>query len=286
MRSRVLVAAIALAAAGALGGCSTAGHDRRPTVVASFYPLQFLVTRIAGDTVRVIGLTSPGVEPHDLELTVRQVAEVSRADLVVYEHGLQPAVDQAVAQNARRHGLDVAPAVDLTKGNPHFWLDPVRFRAAAAAVEQELEKVRPTEATTYAANLARLDEQLTALDQAYTAGLSDCERNLVVTSHNAFGYQERYGLRFAPIAGLAPDAEPSPAHLGQLRQLVRTAHVTTLFSERLASPKLADTLAHDLGLRTAVLDPIEGVEPDAHADYLSLMRANLANLRRANGCAA
>jgi len=284
--SRSLVLVLTAVLAVPLAACGAGAADGRPTVVASFYPLKYLVARIAGDSVRVVNLTSPGVEPHDLELTVRQVAEVSGADLVVFEHGLQPAVDQAVEQNARERGFDVSPVVDLTDGNPHFWLDPLRYRAAAVALEKRLAEITPSAATTYAANLTRLEDELTALDRDYTDGLAHCARTVVVTSHDAFGYQTRYGLRFSPITGLAPDAEPSPAHLGRLRDLIRTSHITTVFSEALASPKLADTLAHDLGLRTAVLDPIEGVRPGSRADYLSLMRTNLANLEQANGCAA
>ncbi len=281
MPVRLIAPLVALALAPSLAACGATPRDVRPTVVVSFYPLQYLVERIAGDSVRVVNLTSPGVEPHDLELTVHQVAEVSGADLVVYEHGLQPAVDQAVANNATGHAL-----VALTRGNPHFWLDPLRYRDAAVAVEGALARALPDHRASYASSLERLDEDLTGLDRAYAAGLAHCERDVVVTSHDAFGYQARYGLRFSSIAGLTPDAEPSPAHLGRLRELIGSDHITTVFSERLASPKLADTLARDLGLRTAVLDPIEGVRRGSDDDYLSLMRSNLAHLEEANGCVA
>jgi zinc transport system substrate-binding protein len=253
-------------------------------VVASFYPLEFLTRQLAGDHVRVVTLTSPGVEPHDLELKPRQVAEVADADLVVYESKLQPAVDEAVDQNAGDHGLDVAPVVDLTKGNPHFWLDPVRMVKAAGAIEKRLAQADPDHADAYAANLATLTTELTAIDEEYRTGLADCARDLVVTSHDAFGYQAKYGLRFAPIAGLSPDSEPSAGHLDELRTLIETEHITTVFSETLASPKMADVLSHDLGLESAVLDPIEGVRKGSDDDYFSLMRANLAALQRADGC--
>lgn len=285
MLPRPLLLVLAVALVAPLSACGIGiSSDGRPTVVTSFYPLQFVTGRIAGEHVRIVDLTAPGVEPHDLELKVRQVAEVANADLVVYESKLQPAVDDAVAQNAKDHALDVAPDVDLQKGNPHFWLDPVRLAKAAAAVERRLAALDPKHAADYAANLAALDTDLTALDHAFSAGLADCARNVVVTSHDAFGYWSRYGLRSAPIAGLSPDAEPSAAHLEQLRALIARDHVTTVFSETLASPKMADVLSHDLGLTTAVLDPIEGVAKGSSADYLSIMRKNLSALQRANGC--
>ena len=60
-----------------------------------------------------------------------------------------------------------------------------------------------------------------------------------------------------------------------------------MFFETLVSPKLAETVAREAGVKTAVLDPIEGLTSDEVAagdDYLSVMRANLAALREALGC--
>jgi zinc transport system substrate-binding protein len=284
MRARVVLPALVLALAAPLSACAAGAGDGRPTVVASFYPLEFATRQIAGDHVRIVDLTAPGVEPHDLELKPKQVGEVSDADLVVYESKLQPSVDEAVSQNAKAHSLDVAPDVDLQEGNPHFWLDPARLSQASAAIEQRLAKVDPAHADDFAANLKTLQGTLAEIDQAFSAGLKDCERQVFVTSHDAFGYWTRYGVESASIAGLSPDAEPSAQHLDQLRALIEKDHVTTVFSETLASPKMADVLSHDLGLATAVLDPIEGVAKGSSEDYVSIMQANLAALQEANGC--
>ena len=283
MTRRVALAALAVVLAGPLAGCAVTSSGA-PTVVTSFYPLEYVTRQIAGGDIRVVNLTQPGTEPHDLELKVRQVAEIAEAKLVVYESKLQPAVDEAVDQNAADHRLDVAPVVDLTPGNPHFWLDPLRLAKAAAAIEERLAEVDPAHAPAYAARLRTLTATLDQLDEDYRTGLASCARNLVVTSHDAFGYQAKYGLRFAPIAGLTPDSEPSAGHLEQLRTLIRTEHITTVFSETLASPKMAEVLSRDLGLRSAVLDPIEGVPRGSRADYVSIMRANLAALQQANEC--
>lgn len=266
-----------------LAACGSEPGDEQPPVVASFYPLEYLVGQIAGDTVQVVDLTAPGVEPHDLELKPQQVAEISDADLAVYSHGLQPAVDDAVEQNASE-SLDVSRAVDLAGDDPHFWLDPLRMEKAATAIQARLTDLFPDHADEYAERAESLRGTLRDLDRAYTEGLADCERDLVVSTHDAFGYLERYGLEFAPITGLSPDVEPSPAHLAELRDLIRTDGVTTVFSETIASPKLADTLADDLGLKSEVLDPIEGIREGSAEDYVSLMTSNLAALQAANGC--
>jgi zinc transport system substrate-binding protein len=277
-----LAAPLLLAACGGpLGGSSADG----PKVVGSFYPLAYAAEQVAGGHGEVVDLTSPGVEPHDLELTVKQTAEVADADLVVYEKGMQPAVDAAVAQNGPDHVVEAAGTVGLEGQDLHFWLDPERMVELAAKVRDELAAVDPGNAADYRANFDAFRKQLQAVDKEYRQGLADCSIDTVVVSHDAFGYLGKYGLRFEPIAGLTPDAEPSAAHLKQIGDLVQSEGITTVFSETLASPALARTLARDLGVKTAVLDPIEGLsKATAGQDYLSLMRKNLHELRTANQC--
>jgi zinc transport system substrate-binding protein len=255
-------------------------------VVTSFYPLQYVAQRVAGDHAEVANLTHPGQEPHDLELTVRQTADIVDADVVLYEKGFQPAVDDAVEQNGPEHVVDAADAADLDGDDPHFWLDPARLAEVAAALEQQLADVDPEHAHAYARNLRALRSDLADLDEAFRTGLADCEVRTVVVGHDALGYLgRRYQLDVVGIAGLSPDAEPSPAHVRALQDLVRERGITTVFSEELAGPELSESLADDLGIRAAVLDPIEGLSDDTEdEDYLSLMRKNLTALREAGSC--
>jgi zinc transport system substrate-binding protein len=289
------------------------GGGKGVDVVTSFYPLQFVTEQVAGDHAHVVNLTRPGAEPHDLELSVAQVAAVTDADVVVYEKGLQAAVDAAVDQTDGVPTVDAGAVAgleplshdghddaqhddqhdspggeepsDLGDLDPHFWQDPLKLVKVADAVAEELAKVDPAHASDYRDNAARLDTELTTLDQEYAAGLTGCERDTIVVSHNAFGYLGRYGLFIEPISGLSPEAEPTPADLARLQQLISADGITTVFGERLVSPQLAQSLADDMGVRSEILDPIEGLSSETdHDDYLSLMRDNLAALREANGC--
>jgi zinc transport system substrate-binding protein len=169
--------------------------------------------------------------------------------------------------------------------DPHFWHDPLLMADLAETVASQLGEADPDGAATYDENAAALRAELESLNQEYETGLASCERDATVVSHDAFGYLARHGLHLEAIAGLSPDAEPTAADLGRLQELIRSEGVTTVFSERLASPKMAETLAEDLGITTDVLDPIEGLSDEtADEDYLSLMRQNLEALQRANGC--
>jgi zinc transport system substrate-binding protein len=271
-----------------LAGCggSTDAAGSRVRIVTSFYPLQYVAQRIAGHHASVANLTHPGQEPHDIELTVHQTAELADADVVVYEKGFQAAVDQAVEQSGADHVVDAAHSAGLTGDDPHFWQDPTRLSTVAGAVEAELATVDAAHAADYRTNLDRLQSDLAGLDRDYRRGLAHCAITTVVVSHDAFGYLgRRYGLEVVGINGLSPDAEPSPAHIRALHDLISSKGITTVFSEALASRKFADSLATDLGIRTAVLDPIEGLsDATADQDYLSLMRANLRALEKADTC--
>lgn len=306
------------------GDDAGAGGEGRVDVVVAIYPLEYVASRVGGEHVTVETLTPPGAEPHDHELTVRQTAAVAEADLVGYVAGFQPAVDTAVSQQATDTAIDVPyprrefgedtgehehdheghdheghdhgdeghdhgdEGHDHDHGDedPHLWLDPRAMAATAHAYAERLAEVDPDNAEDYAANAAAVVADLEELDTAYAEGLASCERQQVVVSHDAFGYLNRYGLEFASIAGISPDAEPSPARLAELGDLIEDTGVTTVFTETLASPALAETLASALDITTAVLDPVEGLtEETADEDYLSLMEANLAALRQANDCA-
>ncbi|MFJ4186140.1 metal ABC transporter substrate-binding protein [Kitasatospora sp. NPDC089509] len=298
-----LASALALTACGSGGSSSAKGTDGKLNVVASFYPMEFLARQIGGEHVSVTDLTAPGVEPHDLELTAKQVANVQKADAIIYLKGLQPTVDQAVDQSSSKHRIDATAASPLVDhhldegtagadghqhegpaGDPHIWLDPTRYASIAKSVGAEFAKADPTHAADYQKNTDELVTKLTALDQDFQAGLKDVKTKTFVTSHAAFGYlADHYGLTQVAINGVDPESEPTPARLAEVQKAAKDNGVTTVFFETLVSPKLADTVAKDLGLKTAVLDPLEGVKDPSKDDYLSVMRQNLANLRAALG---
>lgn len=265
----------------ALGACSAGADDAsdgRVEVLASFYPLQYVAERVGGNDVVVSSLTPPAAEPHDLELSPGQVRSIGEVDLVVYLSEFQNATDEAVAARAPEHVVDAIAATDRASADPHFWLDPTRLAAVAQDVADELALVDPDNALAYQERADALAADLTTLDGEYAATLARCEGATLVTSHEAFGYlADRYGLLQEGISGIDPDAEPSPARLREVRSIVEAADVSTLFFEVLVSPKVTQTLADDLGVTTAVLDPLEG-HVDEQVDYLEVMRANLVAL--------
>lgn len=310
----LFAAALALAAGGC-GDNAATSDPGRVDIVAAFYPLRFVAGRVGGDAAAVTNLTKPGAEPHDLELSPAQVGQISDAELVFYLKGFQPAVDEAIDQQAADRAFDAATVVPLlavtaddhghgeeagqpeqtgqeehaeVRGgkDPHLWLDPTRLATVADKLAERLAEADPDSATGYRDRAEALRADLVKLDQEYAAGLRTCQRRELITSHAAFGYlADRYDLEQIGLAGLSPEDEPAAQRLAEVAEQAREHKATTIFFETLVSPKVAQTIAREVGADTAVLDPLEGLQPGSTEDYLSVMRKNLTTLRAALGCA-
>ena len=311
----VLTATLALSACGGEAGTAASASDEgRLAVAAGFYPYEFVASRVGGPDVEVTNLTKPGGEPHDLELTPQQVAGLTETDLVVYSPGFQPAVDEAVEQQASDRAFDVLSAVELREttggghadegedvhaededadeehaeeapggADPHVWLDPQRLAAIGTALADRLAELDPDGAEGYRSRAQELSTELTALDDELRAGLQTCERRQIVTSHDAFGYlADAYGLEQVAVAGLSPEDEASPQRLAEVAVQAQEDGVTTIFFEELVSPKVAESLAREVGATATVLSPLEA-GPET-GDYVTAMRENLGTLRTALDC--
>jgi zinc transport system substrate-binding protein len=313
MKRRLLGTAVALSALVTVGACGAGegggGATGDVEVVAAFYPLQFAAEQIGGNRVAVTGLTKPGAEPHDLELTPKAVGAIGGADTVLYLRGFQPAVDDAVSGQAKDSALDVSRAARLDLAaepdshegesgaeheehadegatDPHFWLDPERYADVADAIAARLATVDPEHADEFTARAAEFTARLDALDAEFAAGLKTCDSRVLVTSHAAFGYlAQAYDLHQESITGLRPESEPDPASLARIARFVRDEGVKTVYAETLVSRAVAETLSRETGASLAVLDPIEGLtDQSAGKDYFEVMRSNLETLRDGQGC--
>ncbi|MER7487282.1 metal ABC transporter substrate-binding protein [Streptomyces sp. NPDC126497] len=327
-RSHISAAALAAVAAlglGTLTACSSdsaaAGDSGTFDVVASFYPMAFLAERIGGEHVSVTSLTEPGQEPHDLEISAKQTAQLEESDAALYLKGLQPSVDEAIGQSPVETKIDAATLTSLEAHgaeaggheeehaeeehaeeehaeeehghdhehkdgeDPHVWLDPVKYAEVAEGVGKAFAKADPDHAADYEKNTATLVGELNELDEKFETGLANRKKSVFITTHAAFGHlAERYGLTEEAISGLDPESEPSGARVKELQGMAKADGVTTVFYETLVSDRAAKTLAGDTGLRTDVLDPLEGITDASRGDdYFQVMEANLKALQRALG---
>jgi zinc transport system substrate-binding protein len=264
------VALLLLIAAGCAGGDGASG-DGRLRVVAAFFPLAEAARQVGGAGVDVRDLTPPGVEPHDLELTTREVDAILDADLViVLGGGFQPAVED-VAEDRDGPTLDVFDALDLDGDDPHVWLDPTVMARIADAIATELD-----------GDASSFTRELGALDDRYRETLAPCRGAQLVAAHDAFGrLADRYGLVAPSITGLVPEQEPDPSRLDDLADLMDREGVTTVFTEPLLPKRAAETLARETHARVATLDPLES---DPGIGYIEAMDRNLTALTKGLTC--
>lgn len=305
------------AGAALLAACGegTAADGDGLSVVTSAYALSFLVTRIGGEHVALTDLTTPGADAHGLELSVKQTMLVEEADLVLQIPGFQTALDDAIASQGGDKVLDVSSVITLLPADagsveeghageseeehaehaeegdsheghdhgpndPHFWHDPLRMADLGDAIAARLGELSPEHAEEFTSAAATVREELEQLDAELTSAFEVVadERRTFITSHAAYTYlADRYDLHQVGISGIDPETEPSPQRLLALETVVRDEEVTTIFFEATASPKVAQTLADNLGIDSAELDNLE-TQQSPGADYPAVMRSNCTSL--------
>lgn len=314
MRLHFLAAGCCLV--GLMSGCSQSpavptseadsGTSRAVSVAASSYPLAYALGKVGGARVAVKDLTPPGAEPHDVELTPRDVDALQGAGLIVLVGGgFQPSIEKAVAglPPGNREIYDALSGLTPSIGgpqehdepddghgregdgelDPHFWLDPMLMADSGKGIAERLTRIDPAGGDAYSRNSKELEQLLRHLDSEFKAGLKSCKRRTIIVAHAAFGYlASRYDLKQVSLSGLSPHAEPTPADLANARQVAIETGVTTVFAEPGSDAGAAETLAREIGGTTAELDPVEIQQPGK--DYPSAMRANLVALRKALEC--
>jgi zinc transport system substrate-binding protein len=267
-------------------------------VVASFYPLAHFAEQVGKAHIEVTNITPAGAEPHDYEPTPKEIASIYTAKLLITNGaGLDIWADK-IKPDLQAQGVEVATMSDqfqLLKGadeesvtDPHIWLDPALAEKEVTIIRDALIKVDPQSESDYRKNADDYIAQITSLDKQYSEGLAQCTTRDVVTSHAAFGYMAKhYNLNQIAIAGISPEEEPSSQRMAQIAQLAKEKNIKYIFFETLVSPKLADTIATEVGAKTIVFNPLEGLTDDeikSGKTYISVMQENLSSLRTALQC--
>ena len=273
-------------------------------VVASFYPLAEVAKNVGSDLVEVTNITPAGAEPHDYEPTPQDILKTYRTQVFIFNgNGVDTWAEKIEGDLKSKNisTIKISDHLDSLKNNapennnqrgeahdPHFWLDPLNVEKEADVVAQALIAIDPGHEKEYTQNRDDFKQQLTDLDLQYQNGLAHCQLREIVTSHNAFNYlAKRYNLTTLYILGLSPDAEPSPKTIADVVDVARKKYITYIFFETLVNPKLAQTIASEIGAKTLVLNPIEGLTDAEIAqgkNYIRVMQDNLINLRTALSC--
>lgn len=316
------LSAVLLATSFALAGCTgskTANTTDKKDgdkikVYASFYPMYDFAKKIGGDKVEVTNLVPAGTEPHDWEPSAKDLAKISESDILVYSGaGMESWIDKVdqVTKDSKLVKVEASKDIDLIKSehhhdeedakeedhedaheehdhgeyDPHVWLAPQNAKIQMKNIKDALVKADPTNKDYYEKNFEVYSQKIDDLDVKFSTSLKDTKSKNIVVSHEAFAYLcKAYGINQVGIEGLSPDSEPDAARMAEVTKFAKENKIKYIFFEELVSPKVSEAIAKEVGAKTAVLNPLEGLSDDqlkAGEDYFSVMESNLKVLLEA-----
>ena len=284
--------------------------ETKISIVTTIYPLYDFASNVAGDKAEIINLVPAGVEPHDFELSTGDMQLIEQADVFIYNGaGMEHFVDKTLQSisNEDLVVVECANGLELLQGehahnhddeedvheedehtgqtDPHTWLSIRNAILEAEVIKETLVLIDADNAEYYKTNFENYKAQLTELQELYETELSAVSKDTIVVAHEAFGYLcEEYGLHQEGIEGLTADSEPDSARMKEIIDYCKEEDVQVIFFEELVSPKVAQTVAAEVGAETMVLNPIEGLtveQEEEGLDYIGLMKENLEALKKA-----
>ncbi|PLS09673.1 metal ABC transporter substrate-binding protein [Neobacillus cucumis] len=273
--------------------------SKKLQIITTFYPIYYFAKKVAGDSANVELLIPNGVEPHDWEPTAKDMAKIQDADVFIYnshyfelwtEKVLKSINDSQLKVVEASSGIKLMDALESVdeeehsaSKDPHVWLSPVLAQQEVNTIAKGLEQADPKNKDQYQKNAETLNSELADLDRLYKETINKAKNKEFVTQHAAFGYlAKQYGLTQIPIAGLSPDVEPTLGKLAELTELTKKKKIKVVYFEEMTSSKVAETLAKEIGAKTEVLNPLEGLtkeERQQGLDYIGVMKKNLDALK-------
>ena len=295
-----MVKIIAVIVATLIGCTACAGNGKtdiakdsgKVKVMTSFYTMYDFAKKIGEDKVTITNMVPAGTEPHDWEPSAVDIRKMEDADVFIYngagmEHWAEDILK--TLDNKKLITVEASKGVTLIKeekeNDPHVWLDPENAKIEMKNIKDALVEADEKNAEYYTQNYEAYEKKLDELNQEFKDTLSQLENKDIIVAHEAFGYLcKAYGLNQVAIEGLMPDSEPDPAKMEEIIQFAKKKKINTIFFEELVSPKVAKTIAKELGAKTEVLNPLEGLSDEqieSGEDYFSVMRTNLQQIKDA-----
>jgi zinc transport system substrate-binding protein len=269
--------------------------NQKPVITVSFYPMAYLVDRIVQDKAKIVQIIPQGTEPHEFEPTPKDITALYSSSIFIYNGGgIEPWVERIVPDLQKKgvKVINMSEYFDLIEKSgykdPHIWTDPVNLIQETRIIEDALVNIDSINNDLYRTNANMLVNDLTLLDNKIKSGLTTCNKNEIVVSHDAFSYfAKRYNIKIIPISGISPEEEPTALKLAEIADIVRKKGIKFIFFETLTSPKLSDTIANETGVQTLVLNPLENLTENDVANnknYITIMNENLNNIKMVLEC--
>ena len=270
----------------------TSAHADKVNVIATISIIGDVVKNVAGDSVKLVTLVGPDGDAHEYEPIPADSVNIAKAD-IIFENGLHlehwlDKLYEASGSKAKRIVVSqgVSPRIfedNPSETDPHAWQDVTNVILYTQNVRNALDALDPANKNLYDANAQDYIQKLQALDTwvKEQVALIPVDKRKLVTNHDALGYfARRYGFQI--IGAVIPSAtteaaDPSAKEITDLLGIIKANGVHAIFSENMANPKLAETLAKEAGVAVGpelYTDALGPVGSDGET-YLKMIKYNV-----------
>ena len=289
MRRKILICGCLLLTL-IMAGCNQNTTNKKLTVYASFYPLYDFAKNIGKDKIEVKLVVPSGIEPHEFQINPRKFADICSASMFIYDGlGLEPWAEKLLPE-LKDNNVEITKSTigikllkrGVNSNDPHAWLDPTNAIIECENIKNSLIKIDKKNIEFYEQNFQTYKKELLKVDKAYKEGLSKRIKNEIISSHSAFSYlASKYNFKQISICGISSENEPSSVDMAKICRFAKENNIKYILYETLKSPKLSNVIAEEIGGKTKVLNPIEGLSEEEiknGENYLSKMYENLETL--------
>ena len=290
-------------------------YGEKLQVIASIFPIADMARQVGGNDVEVTTVVPAGASPHTFEMKPSLVKTFASAKVfLMIGAGLEFWADQLVQSSGRKlkpvvlsDGITLIRSADPHHdesveetphasnksahtehahshdgGNPHVWLDPHLAKIMVTRIQQALSIADPAHASDYEDRAKAYLGKLDALDRDIADTVNQFRTRQVISFHASWDYfAARYGLTLAGVIEKTPGRNPTPREIAGIVSSIRKFDIRAVFAEPQFSPKVADVIAREAGVRVLILDPLGGETLAGRNTYIDLMTYNLRIMKEA-----
>ena len=276
----------------------TPGTSSKLKVIATFYPLYDFAQNVGGNKTDVSILVPETVDVHAFEPTPSSIAEISSADVLIYNGaGLEPWIQDVInaAGNTKLVKVDTSQGINLLpvpsqfqNGNrtldPHIWLDPLNAKQQVNNILQGLIKADHADTQYFTQNANNYEAKLDALNSQAINATTNTATKYFVTFHEAFAYfAKQYNVTQLAISGPFEE-EPTPTDIQNVISAINQYHLKYVGYESLENPAISQSISSQTSATLIEMNPIEGLttqEKSAGDSYITLMQQDINNIHLA-----
>lgn len=247
-------------------------------IVVTTTDLADIVRNVGGDKVEVISLTKGNQDLHVIEPRPSMAVSIRNANLVVrigmdmdgWVNSLIDLAKNSKVMKGTKGDLDVSTGVEKLEvpvgkvdfgmgdihiyGNPHLWLDPENGKIIAKEVANKLSELMPEGKEYFNKNCGDYTAQLDTSIKKWLEIMKPYQGTKIVTYHSSLPYfAKRFGLTIAGMIEPKPGIPPTPSHILELEEKMKTEGVKLIVIEPFYNVEIAKEIAQNTGAKVCVI---------------------------------